>query len=234
MMKVMKKDGLDRLAAFRDGSVPEGYFGNEKKWEIVKAAAALFIKRGTVNTGVREIAEASGITVGTLYHYFKSKDEIISAFLDFAVQGTDDFVHQTIKVLVKMQPEEALRRAIQLYIDYVNEAQNIVLFWHQETRNLPPGQRDRLLENEMLLASLFEKLVERGRKSGIFTTEDSALAAHNIIVLGDMWAFRRWWLGRRYTSSQYAQKQAEFILRGLRDGSYKVKEDFQKEVRGKK
>jgi len=230
----MKKNELDRLAAFQDGSVPEGYFGNEKKWEIVKAAAALFIKRGTVNTGVREIAEAGGITVGTLYHYFKSKDDIISAFLDSAVQGTNDFVRETTRVLVKMQPEEALRRAIRLYIDYVDEAQNIVLFWHQETRNLPPGQRDRLLENEMVLASLFEKLVERGRKTGIFTIEDPALAAHSIIVLGDMWAFRRWWLGRRYSSGQYIQKQVEFILRGLRDGSYEVKEDFHKEVRRKK
>ena len=230
----MKKNELDRLAAFQDGSVPEGYFGNEKKWEIVKAAAALFIKRGTVNTGVREIAEAGGITVGTLYHYFKSKDDIISAFLDSAVQGTNDFVRETTRVLVKMQPEEALRRAIRLYIDYVDEAQNIVLFWHQETRNLPPGQRDRLLENEMVLASLFEKLVERGRKTGIFTIEDPALAAHSIIVLGDMWAFRRWWLGRRYTSGQYIQKQVDFILRGLRDGSYEVKEDFHKEVRRKK
>ena len=172
--------------------------------------------------------------MGTLYHYFKSKDDIISAFLDSAVQGTNDFVRETTRVLVKMQPEEALRRAIQLYIDYVDEAQNIVLFWHQETRNLPPGQRDRLLENEMVLASLFEKLVERGRKTGIFTIEDPALAAHSIIVLGDMWAFRRWWLGRRYSSGQYIQKQVEFILRGLRDGSYEVKEDFHKEVRRKK
>jgi hypothetical protein len=49
-----------------------------------------------------------------------------------------------------------------------------------------------------------------------------------------MWAFRRWWLGRRYSSGQYIQKQVEFILRGLRDGSYAVKEDFHKEVRGKK
>ena len=234
MVKVMKKDGLDRLAAFQDGSVPEGYFGSEKKWEIVKAAAALFIKRGTVNTGVREIAEAGGITVGTLYHYFKSKDDIISAFLDFAVQGTNDFVQETTRVLVKMQPEEALRRAIRLYIDYVDEAQNIVLFWHQETRNLPPGQRERLLENEMALAALFEKLIERGCKSGIFTVGDPALAAHSIIVLGDMWAFRRWWLGRRYSSGQYIQKQVDFILRGLRDGNYEVKEVLHKEVRGKK
>jgi TetR/AcrR family transcriptional regulator, cholesterol catabolism regulator len=187
----------------------------DKRWEIVKGAASLFIRKGYLNTGVREIAEAGGITVGTLYHYFKSKDEIIKAFLDFAVAGTNEFVRETAKVLLHMEPEAALGRAIELYIDYVNEAQNIVLFWHQETRNLVPEQRQRLLDNEAVLAELFEKLIKRGQEAGVFKMEDASLAAHNIIVLGDMWAFRRWWLGRRYTPAQYIKKQTEFILNGL-------------------
>jgi AcrR family transcriptional regulator len=75
----MKKNGqVHALEGYYSEDVPVGLFGSEKKWEITKAAAALFIKKGTVNTGVREIAEASGITVGTLYHYFKSKEEIIA------------------------------------------------------------------------------------------------------------------------------------------------------------
>jgi AcrR family transcriptional regulator len=215
----MSSREMDMLGNYGDVADKLGHQVGDKKWEIVKAAAGLFIRRGTVNTGVRDIAEASGMTVGTLYHYFKSKDDIIKAFLDLAVLGTNEFVKVTTEALTKLQPEEALRRAISLYIEYTNEAQSIVLFWHQETRNLPSDQRMRLMENEMVLASLFEKLVERGRKEGIFKIKDAALAAHNIIVLGDMWAFRRWWLGRRYTSEQYIQKQIEFILHGLHDGS---------------
>jgi len=215
----MTSDELKMLGNYREVADKLGQQVGEKKWEIVKAAAGLFIRKGTLNTGVRDIAEASGITVGTLYHYFKSKDDIIKAFLDFAVLGTNEFINMTAEALAKLKPEEALRRAISLYLEYTNEAQSIVLFWHQETRNLPEGERKRLLENEMALATMLEKLVERGCKEGVFKTEDTALAAHNIIVLGDMWAFRRWWLGRRYTSEQYIQKQIEFILHGLCNGS---------------
>jgi len=215
----MTSDDLKMLSNYREVADKLGQQVGEKKWEIVKAAAGLFIRKGTLNTGVRDIAEASGITVGTLYHYFKSKDDIIKAFLDFAVLGTNEFINMTAEALAKLKPEEALRRAISLYLEYTNEAQSIVLFWHQETRNLPEGERKRLLENEMALATMLEKLVERGCKEGVFKTEDTALAAHNIIVLGDMWAFRRWWLGRRYTSEQYIQKQIEFILHGLCNGS---------------
>jgi AcrR family transcriptional regulator len=215
----MTSKELDMLSYYSELAHKLGQQAGDKKWDIVKAAAGLFIRKGTLNTGVRDIAEASGITVGTLYHYFKSKDDIIKAFLDFAVVGTNEFVKMTAEALAKLQPEEALRLAIRLYIEYTNEAQSIILFWHQETGNLPPDQRKRLMENEMVLASLFEKLIEHGCHEGIFKMEDAALAAHNIIVLGDMWAFRRWWLGPRYTAEQYIQKQIEFILNGLHNGS---------------
>lgn len=81
----------------------------------------------------------------------------------------------------------------------------------------------------MVLLSMFEGIIERGRKRGVFKTSDSRLAAHNIIVLCDMWAFRRWDLGRRYVSDQYIKKQIAFILHGLSNedtesGSKKTKE----------
>jgi AcrR family transcriptional regulator len=211
----MKKKELDRLAAYPDEGMPEGYFGNEKKWEIVKAAAALFIKQGTVNTGVREIAEAGGITVGTLYHYFKSKEEIISSFMDFAVSGTDDFLRQAETRLANVEPREALRRAMKLYIDFTTEAQNIVLFWHQETRNLSHDLRRRLLDNEFVLADAFEKIIKRGQQAGVFKIKNSWLAAHNVIIMCDMWAFRRWALGRRMTAEQFKDEQTVFIFEGL-------------------
>ncbi len=215
----MSSNNLEILGSYQEIVERVGQRAGHKRWEIVKAAAGLFIRKGILNTGVRDIAEASGITVGTLYHYFKSKDDIITAFLDYAVIATNEFVRMTAEVLAKLQPEEAMKRAIRLYMEYTNEAQSIVLFWHQETRNLPPDQRKRLMENDVLLASLFEKLIELGRKQGIYKIKDAALAAHNIIVLSDMWAFRRWWLGRRYTAEQYIDKQTEFILHGLYNGS---------------
>jgi TetR/AcrR family transcriptional regulator, cholesterol catabolism regulator len=215
----MNKNEVDRLGEGLEKLSPFHPYG-EKKWEIVQAAARLFIQKGSINTGVRDIAEASGITVGTLYHYFKSKDDIIAAFMDFAVYGTENFLKAATEVLDKMGPREALRLAMQRYFEYVDEAQNVVLFWHQETRNLIPELRKRLLDNELVLISLFEHIIERGRKNGVFgRVVDAKLAAHNIIVLADMWAFRRWDLGKHYASKQFIDKQVDFILRSLEDGS---------------
>jgi TetR/AcrR family transcriptional regulator, cholesterol catabolism regulator len=204
----------------------------EKKWEIVQAAAKLFIKKGTFNTGVRDIAEASGITVGTLYHYFKSKDDIIAAFIDVSVYGTENFLKAANELLNAMGPREALKLSVQRYFEYVNEAQNIVLFWHQETRNLKPELRKLLLDNELVLISLFERIIERGIETGVFKRVDKRLVSHDIIVMGDMWAFRRWDLGRSYTSGQFTDKQTKYILDSLcEEGTGAGKKS--REVKGK-
>ncbi len=230
----MKKNELDRLAVYQDEGIPAGYFGNEKKWEIVKAAAALFIKQGTVNTGVRDIAEASGITVGTLYHYFKSKEEIIASFMDFAVSGTNDFLKQAENQLANVEPREALRQAMKLYLGFTTEAQNIVLFWHQETRNLSHELRKRLLDNEFVLADVFEKIINRGKEAGVFKVRNSWLAAHNVIIMCDMWAFRRWALGHRMTAEQFKNEQIDFIFEGLYGDSSESAGFKGKEVKSKK
>lgn len=191
----------------------------DKKWQIVQAAAALFIKQGTVNTGVREIAEASGITVGTLYHYFKSKDDIIAAFMDYAMIGTNTFYEEVEVMLKNTEPMKALKSAIKMYFGYTNEAQNVILFWHQETRNLSIELRNRLLNNECVLLSVYEKILEKGCEKGVFKVKNTRLAAHNIIVMADMWSFRRWDLKHRITAEQYLKEQTDFILHGLCEGT---------------
>ena len=207
-------DKTDNVGETLKGISPSQPYG-EKKWEIVQAAAKLFIKKGIFNTGVRDISAASGITVGTLYHYFKSKDDIIAAFMDFSVYGTETFLKAAPEILNTMGPREALKQSIQRYIEYVDEAQNIVLFWHQETKSVQPELRKKLLDNELVLIGLLGDIIERGQKTGVFNSAvDPRLAAHNIIVMGD----RRWDLGKRYTSDQFVKRQVEFILRSLCDG----------------
>lgn len=193
-------------------------FKKDKKWQIVQAAAKLFIKQGTVNTGVRDIAEASGITVGTLYHYFRSKEEIIAAFMDYAVAGTDTFYAETEKMLQVTEPLKALKLAIKGYFSYTDEAQNVILFWHQETRNLSIELRNRLLDNECVLLNVFEKILKKGCDQGVFKIDNIRLVAHNIIVMADMWSFRRWDLKHFITADKYRKAQMEFILHGICDG----------------
>jgi hypothetical protein len=56
------------------------------------------------------------------------------------------------------------------------------------------------------------RLASSGELPGI-QEECIELAAHNIVVLGHMWTFRRWYLARHYSLEEYINLQTEFILK---------------------
>ena len=66
--------------------------GTTARDEILDAAAELFTSRGYASTSTRAIAEAVGIRQASLYHYFKTKDELLSALLHQTVTPTLTFL----------------------------------------------------------------------------------------------------------------------------------------------
>ncbi len=66
--------------------------GTTARDEILDAAAELFTTRGYASTSTRAIAEAVGIRQASLYHYFKTKDELLSALLHQTVTPTLTFL----------------------------------------------------------------------------------------------------------------------------------------------
>ena len=54
----------------------------ERKQKIIDAAKALFSEKGYAGTGLREIAEQAGVSLGNIYNYFKNKEEIFSSIFN--------------------------------------------------------------------------------------------------------------------------------------------------------
>ncbi|HZA12357.1 helix-turn-helix domain-containing protein [Mycobacterium sp.] len=66
--------------------------GTSARDEILDAAGELFTTRGYAGTSTRTIADAVGVRQASLYHYFKTKDEILSALLHQTVTPTLCFI----------------------------------------------------------------------------------------------------------------------------------------------
>jgi len=180
--------------------------------QILKVAAALFIKTGYLNTSVRDIAAKCHMNVATLYHYVGSKYKILNLFHEYSVSLLESFVEENKLALDEMSSEEALAYAIRRYLEWVDEYQDVTVFWYQEARNLTSVQFEALAMQEESTAQLFQSLLDRGIKDGKFRLADTRIAAHNIVVLCDMWAFRRWLLRRHYTLQEYTKYQTGLIL----------------------
>ena len=108
----------------------------------------------------------------------------------------------------------ALAEMIREYFLVCDRMSDFILLIYQETRSLPPQWQKRVLENELRITGLFVEVMARLVATGDLKLDDRSveLAAHNISVLGHMWTFRRWFLGRHYTIDDYIEHQTEFIV----------------------
>jgi AcrR family transcriptional regulator len=106
---------------------------------ILDAATTLFSTRGYAETGMDDIGQAVGVTGPAVYRHFASKQELLAATLERAVEHA-----AAILPLVRAEalaPEESLRRLVDLTAHAcIDERALAVLYW-QESRNLPDEPR---------------------------------------------------------------------------------------------
>ena len=187
-----------------------------RRQEIVNAAVGLFVKKGYHETTVREIAKEFGMSMGALYDYIRTKEDIL--FL------VCDHIHNTVSnKLRKTQAErksavENLKKSIEDYFTIVDEIQDYMLLLYQETKSLSKSARKYIYSAELELTAIFEDILLEciNEKSVKLSKKDIKIVAHDIMVTGQMWAFRRWALSRNISLKNYIEKQTTLIIKGIK------------------
>lgn len=99
----------------------------EKKTKIIKAGLDLFCKKGFYNTNTVEIAKTAGVSTGTVYSYFKNKEDIYVASFEYFLDSYLRPLLDELETLPKPVDTQALiDKCIDLFINlYVNSKQTI-------------------------------------------------------------------------------------------------------------
>ena len=82
------------------------------KEKILEAAVALFAKKGLTGTSAKDIAKNAGVSVGLMYHYYKTKEEMFDDIVALTLLEVEDFrktlVEQGFDVGVKIFVDEVI------------------------------------------------------------------------------------------------------------------------------
>jgi AcrR family transcriptional regulator len=186
---------------------------DRRRRQIAEAAVKLFIEHGFHKTTTRQIARATGFSIGSLYEYVASKEDVLYLVCDSIHQDVERLVSRTLTR--QAGGKEALVNVLREYFMVCHRMSDFILLIYQETRSLPDQWQTRVLENELRITNLFVDVLDGFVKSGDLPPLDQSaidLAAHNISVLGHMWTFRRWYFGRHYSIEDYIRLQTGFIL----------------------
>lgn len=185
----------------------------ERRRQIVDSTVKLFVQHGYHKTTTRMIAKASTFSIGSLYEYVSSKEDLLYLVCKNIHEEVQKAVEDALSRTTKER--ERLAEIIREYFLVCDKMADHVLLMYQVTQFLPVKWKKSVLENELNITDIFIQALHQLSGKGNFPELDEKtmnLAGHNISVLGHMWAFRRWYLKNDYTIEEYIRMQTEFIL----------------------
>lgn len=195
-------------------SVKDAGLVEKRRKQIIQSAIILFQEKGFHRTTTREIARESGFSIGTLYEYVRTKEDVL--FLVY--EAINDRVYNHLETALKLEEPSLtnLYIAIDSYYRLVDSMQEEVVILYQELKSLDPYLRERILEKErQMVVILKDALLSCLPKD--YSKQRAELLANNIFVQGQMWGFRRWILRKKFTLDEYIKYQIDFLKCFLHD-----------------
>ena len=125
------------------------------KIRIIKSAAALLAKSADGDVSTREICDAAGVTAPTLYHYFRDKESLLRAVVDF---GWTNFLEskRTVAVVVHDHIGDDIRAGWNNHIEFAQKNPNFYrLMWSPGVAPNSVALREahRMLYDRMMLGA---------------------------------------------------------------------------------
>lgn len=106
----------------------------KRRNQMIKGAISLFKEKGFHRTTTREIAKESGFSIGTLYEYIRTKEDVLFLVCDSIYEQ----VKQRLElVIAKEVPSvKMLKNVVRAYFELMDEMQEEVLVMYQEVKSL--------------------------------------------------------------------------------------------------
>jgi AcrR family transcriptional regulator len=185
----------------------------QRRRQIVDASVNLFIENGFHKTTTRQIAGASGMSIGSLYEYISTKEDVLYLVCDAIHAEIERGVAEAMNRA--KNGKHSLAEVIREYFMVCHRMNDHILLIYQETQSLPTKWQRIVLENEIRITGIFTGVLAKLMGSGDLPRISPGqldLVAHNISVLGHMWTFRRWFLANHYSIDEYIDFQTRSIL----------------------
>lgn len=192
-----------------------------KKHEILTAAMRIFAKKGVANTTMSDVAEAAGIGKGTIYEYFKNKDDIFAeAFRHFM----DVMENIMAKRLFKLQdPIEKLEEMILGWIESIQshsfEFMEILMdFWAEGVRHKEKTTVFDLNKIYYEYRAMIVGILEDGISGGSIKKVNTKITAS--IIIGSIDGIMLQWIldNDVFDLNEAADVLYKTIITGLKNG----------------
>ncbi|HYT50554.1 MAG TPA: TetR/AcrR family transcriptional regulator [Pyrinomonadaceae bacterium] len=137
-----------------------------KRELILRAATRVFARNGYFNSKVADIARAADVADGTVYLYFKSKEEILHSIFD---QNMAEAIASGRRLIANVKdPREKLRRIAKLHLERLGADRDLAVVFQVELRGSTKFMQEFSAAGFAEYLDLLRNTFEEGQRSGAF------------------------------------------------------------------
>ena len=186
----------------------------DKREAILRAAIVVFAHNGYFNSKVADIAREAGVADGTVYLYFKSKEDILHSIFDRSVD--EALADAKKKVETIFDPREKLRQIALLHLERLGADRDLAVVFQVELRGSTKFMQEFSAAGFAEYLSLIRSTFEEGQAAGLFRADLNAKVVAKILfgALDEM--ATNWILSkRRYKLAPMADQVLDIFLNGV-------------------
>jgi TetR/AcrR family transcriptional regulator, cholesterol catabolism regulator len=174
--------------------------------KIFNAALTLSNEKGFAAMSLRDLSSKAGLSMGALYTYFTSKEELLQM-----IQRQSTVVVQVLLDQIEgiEDPRAKLKRVIQSHLFLSEVMQPWFYFAYMETKNLAKQEHKKAIEAELGTEKLLIDIMKEGQNKGVFKAVNMELTGAVIKAMLQDWYLKRWKYARRNVS---VEKYATFVV----------------------
>lgn len=187
---------------------------SEKYHRILNAAIKVFAEQGFHQSTVSQIAKEAGVADGTIYLYFKNKDDILVQFYEFKTKQV--FARFREAVDQADTATEKLRNLIRVHLEEFQKNHNMAIVYQVETRQQRRLAEKPIKEMSKLYRDIITELVELGQEEGTMR-RNLYLGMVKRLINGAVDEVINAWIhtGRNYDLVTMADPLVELFIRGI-------------------
>jgi len=173
--------------------------------KIFKATLKISNQKGFQAMTMRDLSQESGISLGALYAYFKSKDDLLGMLQN----QRRSFVRRVLENEIEKQKEtvQKLRAMIRTHLFLSEIMQPWFYFSFMEAKNLDSNEKKKAIDSDLWTEKLLEKTLKNGQAEKVFDKRNTSLTAEAIKAM-----LQDWYLKRSKFRNISVDQYSEFVI----------------------
>ncbi len=214
-MKGRRRSGDADVSEARHGAADSA--AGEKYQRILDAAVEVIAENGYFNSPVSAIAARAGVADGTVYLYFKSKDELLRTAIDTTLGRFYAVVEERFKTL--HDPREQLEYIAQVHLESSTRNRSMAILMQTEMRQSAKFVAEFSQKHLVRYIQVVREVVRRGQQTGAFRRDVSdGVVAHCLFGAIDELLSSAVFTGREYDARATAKQVMDVVLNGIGGG----------------